>query len=159
MDVSKKMVFDIITEKLQRGEYRYLGSGSGRKVFDLGNGQVVKYAKNRRGIAQNETEYFIASSDHSGLFSKISQISEDHRLLIMEKADQVRNMTQVWNYYKVSNNRELFRLEAFRRILHDYHLLQVDLCRYSNWGSIGGRPVIIDYGFTLNVKKKYYTPF
>lgn len=159
MDASKKMGFDKIIANLQQGEYRYLGSGSGRKVFDLGNGLVVKYAKNRKGIAQNETEYFIASSDHSGLFAKIVQISEDHRLLIMEKAESIKSMAEVWSFYKVSNNRELFRLEAFRQILHDYHLLQVDLCRNSNWGIIDGRPVIVDYGFTLSVKKKYYSPF
>lgn len=154
-----KMGFDIITATLQHGEFRYLGSGSGRKVYDLGNGYVVKAAKNRKGIAQNEVEYSISASDHSGLFAKISQLSEDHRLLIMEKAEPVTSLSEVWSFYKVSSNRELFHLEDFRRILQEYHLLQVDLCRYTNWGKINGKPVIVDYGFTASVRNKYYRLF
>ena len=154
-----KMDFNIISAKLRQGEYKYLGSGSGRKVFDLGNGYVVKYAKNKKGLAQNEAEFSISSSDESGLFAHILQISEDHRHVIMKKAEPIKGLSEVWSYYKVTSNRELFRLEAFRQILSEHHLLQVDLCRYSNWGTINGKPVIIDYGFTVTVKKRFYNLF
>lgn len=33
---------------------KYIGSGSSRNVFDLGNGYVMKVAKNLAGIAQNK---------------------------------------------------------------------------------------------------------
>jgi hypothetical protein len=153
-----KISFDRISEGIQQGYYRYLGSGSGRKVFDLGNGYVVKTAKNKKGIAQNEAEYAISSVDNSGLFAKIYKLSEDHRYLIMQKAEPIKSLAEVWDYYQVSSNRELFRLEAFHNSIHRYHLLQADLCRPTNWGIIHGKPVIIDYGFTSMVRKKYYTP-
>ena len=41
------IAFSQIMLRIKRGYYRYIGSGSGRKVFDLGNGYVIKVAKNR----------------------------------------------------------------------------------------------------------------
>ena len=34
-----------------------------------------------------------------------------------------------------------------------------DLKRVSSWGIIDGRPTIIDYGFTREVREKYYSFF
>jgi len=36
--------FDNIANKILNNEYKPLGRGSGRKVYDLGNGYVVKVA-------------------------------------------------------------------------------------------------------------------
>ena len=65
--------FRQIYSDIRRGFYKYLGVGSGRVVFDLENGNVVKVALNRRGIAQNEAEYKIALTNDSHLFAKIFQ--------------------------------------------------------------------------------------
>ena len=45
--------FNEIKLNITRGYYRYIGSGSGRQVFDLENGYVIKMAKNR-GVSQND---------------------------------------------------------------------------------------------------------
>lgn len=150
---------DIIMFNISEGNYRYIGSGSGRRVFDLGNGYVVKYAKNKKGIAQNEAEHQIFSTDHSNLFAKITQVSADFQLLIMEKAEPLNHLSDVWRYYNVTSNRGLFQLEEINYVFSKYKLLQKDLCRPANWGIINNRPVIIDYGFTRRVKRKYYLPF
>ncbi len=150
---------DIIILNIRKGNYQYLGSGSGRRVFDLGDGYVVKVAKNRRGIAQNEAEHHISLSDHSNIFAKIIQVSEDYRFLIMEKAVRIRNFSEVRKSFNVKSNRELFQLEEFRSIFQNHNLLSGDLYRTSNWGMINNHPVIIDYGFTRSVKRKYYFPF
>lgn len=151
--------FDVIILDIRKGNYRCIGSGSGRKVFDLENGFVIKIAKNRKGIAQNEAEYHIASSNRSNFFAKITHVSEDFMLLIMEKAERIYHFSYVLNYFNVRSNRELFQIEEFRTILKNHNLLPVDLCKRANWGMINNCPVVIDYGFTWRVKRKYYFPF
>lgn len=50
----------------------------------------------------------------------------------------------------------MFALKQIKSISQNYNLLLSDLNRQSSWGVINGRPVIIDYGFTREVKEKYY---
>lgn len=132
-----------------------LGWGSGRIVYDLRNGYVVKAAKNKRGIEQNKAEYQIAGLDQHEVFAKITGISEDNRYLIMEKAEHIRTFTEVWRYYKVRNHVQLFSLEEFKELSKMYDLLPADLRRRSSWGMIKGKPVIIDFGFTRRVRHFY----
>lgn len=151
--------FDMIILNIRKRNYQYIGSGSGRVVYDLGNGYVVKVAKNNKGIAQNKAESHISSSDHSNLFAKTIKVSEDFRLLIMEKAVRIRDFSEVRKYYNVIRNRELFQLEEIKSVILNHSLLQNDLYRTSSWGMLNQRPVIIDYGFTQQVRRNYYSPF
>ena len=139
---------------IARGYYRYIGSGSGRQVFDLGNGYVAKMAKNRAGIAQNKSEYKISSKDQSNLFAKVIDASNDFKLLIMQKADKINNISYVWKYFNVTSKREFFNLRELQNIKKNYDLLLNDFNRKSSWGIINGIPVIIDYGFTKEVRQK-----
>ena len=153
-----KMVieFNQIMLNVTRGYYRYIGSGSGRQVFDLGNGHVVKVAKNNAGIAQNKSEYKISANDYSNLFAKVIQSSNDFKLLIMKKADKINNILYVLKYFNVRSKRELFNSKELQTIKRNYNLLLDDFMRESSWGMINGRPVIIDYGFTREVMERYY---
>jgi len=148
--------FEQIKSNIRDGAYKSIGSGSGRRVFDLDNGYVVKVAKNRKGIAQNEAEYQISSRSNSVLFAKVLQVSEDYRMLIMQKAEVIKHISEVWEYFNVQNNRALYYVEEIRYISSEYNLLMADLYRPVNWGKINSRPVIIDFGFTKRVRKKYY---
>ncbi|AGF57249.1 MULTISPECIES: hypothetical protein [Clostridium] len=149
-------IFNQIMFNIRRGYYKYIGSGSSRDVFDLGNGYVVKIAKNMAGIAQNKSEYKISKSDKSKLFAKIIQISNDSSMLIMEKADKIYNISEVLNYFNVRNKRELLNLKELQNIKSNYNLLLGDLDRKSSWGIIKRRTVIIDYGLTKEVSQRYY---
>lgn len=151
--------FDRIVLNIRKRNYQYIGSGSGRSVFDLGNGYVVKVAKNNKGIAQNKAELQISSEDHTNIFAKTIKVSEDSRLLIMEKAVRIKDFSEVRKYFNVKSNRELFQLEEIQSIFPKHNLLLNDLYRTANWGMINNRPVIIDYGFTQRVKRMYYSPF
>ncbi len=151
--------FKQIAENLRKQSYAYLGSGSGRKVFDLGDGNVVKVAKNRKGIAQNKAEYDISKAGAPELFARIAQVSEYFDLLIMEKAEKLTDFSVVWKYFDVKNHRELFNLKQFKDLPNTYGLLPNDFVRRDSWGTIDGRPVIIDYGFTVQVRNRYYFPF
>lgn len=150
--------FDNIRNNIEMRKYRLIGSGSGRHVFDLDNGFVVKMAKNRRGLAQNRAEYQISLTDHSHIFAKITAVSEDFHYLIMEKAEKIKSIKEVCNYYHVNNSRELLHKEEFRDLFQKNNLLPADLRRYNSWGLVMGKPVIIDFGFTREVSR-YYTLF
>lgn len=149
-------VFDQIMFNIKRGCYRYIGSGSGREVFDLGNGYVIKAAKNIAGIAQNKCEYIISSNDNSNLFAKVIQVSNDFTLLIMQKADKIYDISHVWEYFNVTSERELLESKELQNIKRRYNLVLEDFDRESSWGMINGRLVIIDYGFTREVSERYY---
>ena len=151
--------FDLIYYNIRNGIYQCIGSGSGRKVYDLGNEYVVKVAKNNKGIAQNKVEHKISLSDHSSIYAKIIKLSEDFRMLIMEKAVHIKDFSEVRKYFNVKNNRELFRLQEIRSAFTNHNILMNDLYRPENWGMINNRPVIIDYGFTQRVRRRYYSPF
>lgn len=148
--------FNILESNLRNRVYKYIGEGSGRRVYDLDNGYVVKVAKNPRGIAQNKVEYDIASKSNTNIFSRVLTVSEDYQYLIMERAERIRNIYYVMNYYKVKNTRELYHLKELQDISENYNLVLKDLGRASNWGQINNRPVIVDYGFTREVRRKYY---
>lgn len=152
-----RSIFDYIMMNLKYGYYRYIGSGSCRDVFDLGNGYVVKVARNMAGVAQNKSECKISYGDNSSLFAKVVQASNDFRLLIMEKAEKINNISYIFRYFNVRNEKELVNLEELQRIKRYHNLVLGDFERKSSWGKINGRPVIIDYGFTKEVSEKYYS--
>ncbi|MDV4152152.1 hypothetical protein R0131_15095 [Clostridium sp. AL.422] len=139
------------------GNYIYIGTGSSRNVFDLGNGYVMKVAKNRAGIAQNMNEYRISSIDSSNLFAEVIRVSRGFDILVMRKAYRIKKFSEILAYYKVRSAEELFSLNEFQNIQYEYNLLPCDLRRVSSWGIINGRPTIIDYGFTREVREKYYS--
>jgi len=149
-------IFNQIMFDIRRGYYKYIGSGSSRDVFDLENGYVIKVAKNRAGIAQNKAEYKISDNDNSDLLAKVVQVSNDFNFLIMEKADTIYNISYVLKYFNVRDKRELLNLKELQKIKRNYNLVLGDFERKSNWGMINGRPVIIDYGFTREVRERYY---
>lgn len=67
-----------------------LGSGSGRVVFDLGDGTVLKIAKNPKGVSQNgmETDGFIQES-YSDVIAPVVDSDPDDLWLVMVKAKKV----------------------------------------------------------------------
>ena len=140
--------FEIIKKNFRRGMYRYIGSGSSRRVFDLRNGFVVKVAMNRGGFSQNQVEYNVYHQEHSDLFAPILAISEDAKFLIMKKGKKLKNLRQVLRYFGVNNMRQLVSNPYFIRIREEYGLCKGDLVRRSSWGLIDHVPVLIDYGFT-----------
>jgi len=148
--------FSQIKFNLRRGHYRHIGSGSSRDVFDLDNGYVIKVAKSRAGIAQNESEYNISYHDNSGLFAKVIEVSNNFKFLIMEKAGKVYYISDVLEYFKVRSKSQLLNLKKLQGIKRNYNLLLGDLKKKSSWGMINGKPVIIDYGFTRGVRDRYY---
>ena len=148
--------FKKISLEIRKRTYKCLGVGSGRVVFDLEDGNVVKVAKNKRGIAQNEAEYKIALENDSLLLAKIFGASEKYTFLIMEKAKKIHDISKVWEYFHVKSNMELYRIKELQDICKKNNLEIKDFGRAVNWGQITETPIIIDYGFTQQVRRRYY---
>lgn len=152
------MEFDYteISAGIRSGAYRYLGRGSGRRVYDLGNGFVVKSASAGKGIAQNQTEYFIWETSRSPILAMVADVSPDFRYLIMQRAEKIYSFAYIRSKFHVQTNQALFELAEIKRIVRLFDLLPADLIRATSWGKIDGKPVIIDYGFTRQVRKALY---
>lgn len=151
--------FNDIILGLRNGKFVYIGSGSSREVYDLENGYVVKVAKNKAGIEQNRAEYYISNNDYSGIFAKVIGVSKDYSLLVMRKAKKIKDIKFVWGYFNAKNKHEFYKSNHMQRLKNEYKLLLGDFEKSSSWGIINGRPVIIDYGFTRYVERKYYHRF
>jgi len=137
-------------------EYRLMGFGSCRRVYNLNNGYVVKVARDIRGVEQNKNEYQIHSNCTSGFFAEITYVSEDFRLLVMARAKRIKKMRAVYSFYKVNNMDSLLKVSGLGQDLRNNDLGTGDLRRASSWGLINGKPVIIDYGLTHDLFKKCY---
>lgn len=148
--------FSQIAFDIKNQAYKCIGAGTGRLVFDFGNGCVIKVARNTRGIAQNKAECKISSVADSSLLARVLNVSEDFRFLIMEKADNIEDISYVWNFFNVRNNDEFNQIQELKDICSKYNLLFWDLGRPVNWGKINGKPVVIDYGYTENVESQFY---
>lgn len=66
-----------------------LGTGSSRVAYDLGDGKVLKLAKNAKGIAQNETEANMMEEVES-IIARVLDHDDAFLYVIMEKAEKMR---------------------------------------------------------------------
>lgn len=67
-----------------------VGSGSSRRVFDLGNGFVVKVAKNRLGYIQNEYETILSDDYYAqDLVNPVTEYSSKFLWVIAKKLKPV----------------------------------------------------------------------
>ena len=80
-------------------------------------------------------------------------------MMPVHKIEKITNISDIISYYQAKNSHEFLRLPQMKGLYVQYHLMLRDLLRPVNWGRINGRPVIVDYGFTRSVKKKYYSLF
>lgn len=152
---SMRVNFEAIRQGISKERLPVIGIGSGRIVYDLANGYVVKMARNKKGLAQNKAEFRIAAAGSSPLIANILSVSMDYKYLIMEKAEKIRSVEPVCLFHNVSNLKELFRKDYFSEFIRNNELLLPDLYRKSSWGIINGRPVLVDYGFTKDVRRYY----
>jgi hypothetical protein len=148
--------FKDIIAGIRNKEYKLLGVGSCRKVYDLNDGYVIKIAKDIRGIYQNQIENKVYLSRKSNFFAQVVTISEDDKWLIMRKAEKIKNIETVYKYYNVKSIQSLIMLDHLDDDITSNKLSKADLTRPSSWGFIGDVPVIIDYGLTHSICKKYY---
>ncbi len=146
-----------IINSIRNGEFKLMGRGSCRYVFNMNNGYVVKVARDIRGLEQNRNEYKIYSGRKSDLLADIVYFSEDDRFLIMVKAIKLKNIRSVYRYYNVNGMKSLAIKSNLIEDINNNHISTGDLFRISSWGLIDGVPKLIDYGLTHSTFNKYYS--
>lgn len=162
-----------------------LGEGQGRLVYRLGNGKVLKVAKNDGGIGQNQAEATVCSSsaDVVSLFPKTFEQSPAGFWILVEEAQPMteeafRTLTGLtwkmfWSALKGAfsnkasnvtpqdqqNYAQASANQFFARVvkaIRDCGYEPGDIAKLDSWGIVGGKAVIIDSGFTEAVNKTYY---
>lgn len=66
-----------------------LGSGSSRTVFAIDDNTVLKVAKNKKGLAQNQAESQYAIQQWSSLVAKVIDSDPNDIFIVMERASKV----------------------------------------------------------------------
>lgn len=152
------MEFDMkeIREGIKEGLYENIGNGTGRSVYDIGNGIVAKNARNIKGVAQNLTEYDIYFRSHSTIFAKVYHLTNDGEILLMEKAKPLEDINTLLEYFHACCKKQLVYVDPIRYLSYRYKLIPADLCKPGSWGETEDGLVLIDYGFTTWVSKKFY---
>ncbi len=168
-------------EKLQR-----LGSGSSRVVYLIDDNTVLKLAKNKKGIAQNQLE---AEAWHSmyGIFAEVYETEPNGLWIEMQRARKAKksdfkNITghtfeefvnyvmayrecytrhRGWRHYDEPNWEDYEDSEFFSDVqsfLGDTGLESVgDFVRISSWGVVNNDElVMVDYGLNDDIYETYY---
>lgn len=154
--INNRNFHKIISNNIKNGKYRYIGSGSSRRVYDLNNGYVIKIAKNKAGVEQNKAEYMISEMGNYNIFAKVICAISDYNFIVMKKGKKIKSMSYIWKYFNVEDEYDFFNLPIIKSIKYRYGLVVSDLARTSSWAIVDGTVRIIDFGFTRKVKKEYY---
>jgi len=145
----------IALERFPIDMLKKVGAGSDRVVYDLGDGNVIKIAKNARGLLQNSYEtpdFYLAD-----LLPEVKEVGADY--VVVEKVDIDRKKAREFlkplqeftpkEFEEKSGDLQ----KAFEKLniseLLNYDILFGDLKRANNWGFRKGKPVLLDMG-TLN---------
>jgi len=160
-----------------------MASGSGRIVYDMGDGTVLKLAKNPKGVAQNnvESEPFMQQYD---VVAKVTESSAQDTWLVAQKAEKMTTAKFkaingytfkvfkecLWAYHQQSKGKntpwpseylEVSEDEFYQEItdlMGNYDMPYGDLARPSTYGVVGNKVVLTDYGLTSYVYEEHYAP-
>lgn len=172
---------DYVKSKLKK-----IGAGTSRIVYDAGDNRVLKLAKNRKGIAQNdfESDGYISGSE---LTPELFDSDIDNLWIIVEKADRITNsefeklsgmsfdifqraieyesrritgksITAVKPLSK-EEMKQIYEKEFFTEVVDLVFSADIavgDLLRLSSWGKINNRLVLVDSGASNSIIKQHY---
>ena len=167
-----------------RGDYadrnlEHLSSGTSRKVLTMPGGkEVMKLAKNDRGIAQNKAEAAIkckyvnktVKSDPDGIW-KISPFLDKIDEKEFEKLIGVdfKSFGKALEHglesvsgdkeAKPKNFDEIKDLDIYKELVacgKKHQLMPGDMSRISSWGKINNHPTLLDAGLTKEIYDEFY---
>lgn len=138
-----------------------IGTGSSRRVFDLGNGHVIKLALNPKGLAQNNTESdYLISSHYSEFFNPIVDSHPNNYWIVAHKADRLTR-GHTLSHFKIGLYHFLNRWSDFLpeilNVCYEFDLQRDELGERSAWGVVGNKIKVIDFGLSKFVYEQYYS--
>lgn len=142
----------IAIERFPISQLKKVGAGSDRIVYDLEDGNVIKIAKNPRGLLQNsfETPDYVLQD----LLPEVKESGLDY--VVVEKVEINRKKANLFlkplkKFYpkdfdnKTSELQDVFNQLGIEDLLN-YDVLFNDLKVARNWGFRNNKPVLIDMG-------------
>ncbi len=160
-----------------------IGQGSSREVYDLNTSQVIKIAKNQKGIAQNgvEGDYGL-NNVYSKILPKLIDSHDEDIWIIVEKAEKITKKEferlakipfetfctivsiegrrikgkQIVNPYSDFWDDEDSFVHSLVSMMVDFDMLSGDFEKINSFGKIGNKLVVVDCGFTDEVFKTHY---
>ncbi|MBX9974047.1 hypothetical protein [Cytobacillus firmus] len=134
----------IRAEDILKLNYKMIGGGSHRIVYDLQNGYVVKIALRKRGFKSNKVEYNLFLNSPPKLQKHLCPVVElGQGWIIMKKVDKELPRSTEYEE-KISNLGNLFL---------SYGIKPLDLKRKNLALTQDGEITVIDYGnFKMNME-------
>ena len=132
--------------------YKYISSGSSRKVFHYSDTLVIKIAYNEKGLAQNQAEVDIwryAFPNQRKVLAAIVDYCPNGTWVLQKKI-----IKKLRPYYNPSSSFLKKKEIIFQSLTSDLDLHAGDNRRSLGTSSKG--IVLFDYGFTKSVVKNYY---
>lgn len=157
----------------------HLSSGSSRVVYTMpGKKEVLKLAKNDRGVAQNKVEskmkckYINKTTKScpegcwkiSPFLDKVTE-KEFEELTDLnfkdfgEALDYGLKSVSESSAKKPKNFEEISKTEMYKTLVDcgkEYDLMPGDLSRISSWGQVDGHPTLLDSGLTREIYDEFY---
>jgi len=136
-------------DKFCKEVFDLTGKGTARNVYRLGK-IAIKVARNQKGLVQNEAEYKIWREPYSnGIVTDIYYYSSDFSWLLVQyakpKGNRVLTEGGVIRYIPPSLRKKIAKFKE-----------QANLAEADEFGMVGSKYLLIDYGVTIPIAKKYY---
>ena len=188
---SSKELYDILNEvesletykereDLLEKKFKRISSGSSRIVYSYNDDIVIKFAKNKKGVAQNKAESKI--KNNSRYINKVIDNSKKYNWITTAYLDNLteKEFKELIGYNfkdvgecilyslkdvfdekvkKPKNFDEISKISFFKDIVNiakEHKLIPGDLCRISSWKKKNNNPVLVDMGLTKKVFEEYY---
>lgn len=160
-------------------KFTHLSSGTSRVVYVVNDGkEVLKLAKNDRGVAQNKAESALkckyinetTESDSKGAW-KISPFLDKVTEKEFEELSgaNFKEFGEALEYglQKVSDDTKskpkgfdkIEKLDIYKKLIEvgkKHELMPGDMARISSWGQVDGHPTLLDAGLTKEIYDEFY---
>lgn len=120
-------------------------NSSSRKVYDLGDGNILKVPRNERGRMECHNEWAIYKSVPEWVIKQLCPVIDYDEATGSITMKKIKPLTKDDNFEELTPNRE----ELIQHLITNYDLDEFDLDYYFNWGvDEEGNVLILDYGNT-----------
>lgn len=158
------------------------GAGTGRLVYDMGDGKVLKFAGNEAGKYQNQKEFNLSSE--SDLFTNVTESGPEYLWIVAEKVQPFSSaqdfesatgvpaslIDAVGFDYLVTTNQEAFDrttakvpesaklfLTNVRDLANKFDFARKDFATIEHWGAdASGKAKVFDYGLDRAGYHQFY---
>lgn len=150
----------LMSKKEIDNKFKYLGEGGGRIVYAINNDYVLKLSKFSGGYKQCETENYIYHNVQQHLKKYLCPVvwyKED--MIIMRKAIPLAKKRKEKHnnvFRRLGISEEDILYINIEELVKTFNLLYGDIESLSSWGILDNQIILIDYGCTNKIFRKYF---